>query len=52
MFTVHDRDRIRDYVLELAASDPRVVAGAVVGSTALGREDRWSDIDLTFSVAD
>ena len=52
MFTVGDRDRVRDYVLDLAASDTRVVAGAVVGSTALGREDRWSDLDLTFSVAD
>jgi hypothetical protein len=52
MFTVRDRDRVRDYVLELAASDRRVVAGAVVGSSALGREDRWSDLDLTFSVAD
>jgi hypothetical protein len=52
MFTVHERDRVRDYVLDLAASDTRVVAGAVVGSTALGREDRWSDLDLTFSVAD
>jgi hypothetical protein len=52
MFTVGDRDRVRDYVLELAASDPRVVSGAMVGSAALGREDRWSDLDLTFSVAD
>jgi hypothetical protein len=52
MFTVRDCDRVGDYVLELAASDPRVVAGAVVGSMALGREDRWSDLGLTFSVAD
>ena len=52
MFTVRDRDRVRDYVLALAASDPRVVAGAMVGSAALGHEDRWSDLDLTFSVAD
>ncbi len=28
MFSVKDRDRIRDWVLELAASDRRVVAGA------------------------
>ena len=52
MFTVSDRDRIRDYVLQLAASDARVVAGAVVGSLALGGGDRWSDLDLTFAVAD
>lgn len=52
MFTVADRDRVRDRVLELAASDPRVVAGAVVGSLALAAGDRWSDLDLTFAVAD
>lgn len=52
MFSVNDRDRIRDYVLQLASSDERVVAGAVVGSLALGGGDRWSDLDLTFGVAD
>jgi hypothetical protein len=52
MFSISDRDRIRDYVLQLAASDARVVAGAVVGSLALGGGDRWSDLDLTFAVAD
>lgn len=52
MFSVKDRDRIRDYVLQLASSDARVVAGAVVGSLALGDGDRWSDLDLTFAVAD
>jgi hypothetical protein len=52
MFSVSDRDRIRDYVLQLAESDARVVAGAVVGSLALDEGDRWSDLDLTFAVAD
>jgi hypothetical protein len=52
MFSISDRDRIRDYVLQLATSDARVVAGAVVGSLALGGGDRWSDLDLTFAVAD
>jgi hypothetical protein len=52
MFSVSDRDRIRDYVLQLASSDARVVAGAVVGSLALNEGDRWSDLDLTFAVAD
>ena len=52
MFTVEDRNRIQDHVLQLAASDTRVVAGAVVGSLALGGGDRWSDLDLTFAVAD
>src|SRR5438045_544051 len=52
MFSVSDRDRVRDYILQLAASDARVVAGAVVGSLALSDGDRWSDLDLTFAVAD
>jgi hypothetical protein len=52
MYTVEDRNRVRDYVLQLAESDRRVVAGAVVGSLALSEGDRWSDLDLTFAVAD
>lgn len=52
MFTVQERDRLRDHVLELARSDSRVVAGAEVGSHALGEGDRWSDLDLTFGVTD
>jgi hypothetical protein len=52
MFSIQDRDLVRDYVLQLATSDARVVAGAVVGSVALGDGDRWSDLDLTFAVAD
>lgn len=52
MFSVADRDGVRDRVLQLAASDARVVAGAAVGSLALDEGDRWSDLDLTFAVAD
>lgn len=52
MFSVQDRDRVRDRVLEMASADKRVVAGAVVGSLALTDGDRWSDLDLTFGVAD
>jgi hypothetical protein len=52
MFSVKDRDKVRDRVLQLAASDARVVAGAVVGSLAQDEGDRWSDLDLTFAVAD
>ena len=50
MFSVDDRERVRDRVLEWASSDPRIVAGAVVGSMAQGERDRWSDLDLTFAV--
>ena len=52
MFSIQDRERLRDRVLELASSDRRVVAGAVVGSLADGEGDRWSDLDLSFAVAD
>jgi hypothetical protein len=53
MFTVQFRDHVHERVLQLAASDARVVAGAVVGSLALGDSgDKWSDLDLTFAVAD
>jgi len=52
VFAPEDRDRAREHVLALAAADERVVAGAVVGSLAHGEGDRWSDLDLTFAVAD
>ncbi len=39
-------------MLGLARNDSRVVSGAEVGSLALGGGDRWSDVDLTFAVAD
>jgi hypothetical protein len=52
MFSSEDRNRTRDRVLALASSDPRVVAGAVVGSLALHDGDPWSDLDLTFAVTD
>jgi hypothetical protein len=52
MFTIDDRDRVRDHVLERADADARVVAGAVVGSLANSSGDRWSDLDLAFGVAD
>lgn len=52
LFSVEERDQIRDRVLEIAASDKRIIAGAVVGSLALSDGDRFSDLDLTFGVAD
>jgi hypothetical protein len=51
MFTVEQRDTLREYVLQLAQEDERIVAGAVVGSLAFDGGDRYSDLDLTFGVA-
>jgi hypothetical protein len=39
-------------MLQLAEEDERVVAGAAVGSLAVGTGDRFSDLDLTFAIAD
>ena len=52
MFTIEQRDELRERVLAVAKEDPRIVAGAAVGSLALGGGDRHSDLDLTFAVAD
>jgi hypothetical protein len=52
VFTVEQRDALRERVLQLSEADERVVAGAAVGSLALGGGDRFSDLDLTFAVAD
>ncbi|MFL6583179.1 MAG: hypothetical protein ACJ8KU_01520 [Chthoniobacterales bacterium] len=52
MFSIADRNHVRERVLQHAAQDPRVVSGAVVGSLAVADGDRWSDLDLTFGVAD
>jgi hypothetical protein len=52
VFTVEQRDVLRERVLRLADQDERVVAGAAVGSLAVDGGDRFSDVDLTFAIAD
>ena len=52
MFTIEQRDALRERVLRLGEEDDRVVAGAVVGSLAVDGADRFSDLDLTFGVDD
>lgn len=51
VFTVEQRDALRDRVLEFAHADERVVAGAEVGSLAAGTGDEFSDLDLTFGIS-
>src|SRR5437588_5407051 len=52
VFTVEQRDALREQVLQLAEEDERVVSGAAVGSLAVDGGDRFSDLDLTFGIAD
>jgi hypothetical protein len=52
VFTVEQRDALRERLLRLAEEDERVVAGAAVGSLAVDGGDRFSDLDLTFGIAD
>jgi hypothetical protein len=52
LFTVEQRDALRERLLGLAEEDERVVAGAAVGSLAVDGGDRFSDLDLTFGIAD
>ena len=51
MFTAEYRNSIRDRLIEMGRADRRLVAGALIGASA-GGEDRWSDLDLTFGLAD
>jgi len=51
MFTVAEREAVREALIAAARADARVVAAALTGSAAVGREDRWSDVDLALSVA-
>jgi hypothetical protein len=52
MFTVEERERVRDRIVKIGREDKRLIAGALIGSTAAGGGDRWSDLDLTFGLAD
>ena len=52
MFSVEDRERLRDRLISAGRADARISGAALTGSAALGREDRWSDIDLTLCLSD
>jgi hypothetical protein len=52
MFTPDDRAGLRASLLRHAASDSRISGAALTGSAAADAEDRWSDIDLAFGIAD
>jgi hypothetical protein len=52
LFSVEERDLIRQRLLHMAETDPAVVGAAITGSHATDDEDRWSDIDLAFAIRD
>jgi hypothetical protein len=52
MFTVDERDRVRERLLARAREDADVAAAAITGSYGAGGGDAWSDIDLAFGIAD
>ncbi len=51
MFSVENRVRLRSDLILGARADSPVTGAALLGSSALGREDRWSDIDLALSLS-
>lgn len=52
MFSIPERQALRDRLLDAARRDDQVTAAAIVGSGALDHEDAWSDIDLALRVGD
>jgi hypothetical protein len=52
VFSVVERERLRDDLPAAAGEDRRVTGAAITGSGAVGRTDEWSDIDLYFRAAE
>ncbi len=52
VFTPEERRTVRDLLLKRAQDDETIIAAALTGSSSSGAEDRWSDVDLYFGVAD
>jgi hypothetical protein len=51
MFTIEERQRLRDQLIASAEVDGRITGAALTGSAAADREDEWSDIDLALGLA-
>jgi predicted nucleotidyltransferase len=52
VFSIREREALRDRLIAAAREDHRITAAAVVGSGAMDGEDAWSDIDLALRLAD
>ena len=52
VYTIEERERLRDALVETARADARISGAAITGSGAVGATDRWSDLDLAFGIAE
>jgi hypothetical protein len=52
VYTIEERERLRETLIAAAGADSRISGAAITGSAALGAGDRWSDIDLAFGISD
>jgi hypothetical protein len=52
MYSASERDAVRSRLLDYARADENIVAAGVTGSSAIGAEDAWSDVDLSFGITD
>lgn len=50
VFSAQEREQVREELVAAAKADSRIGGAAHLGSTAIGAQDRWSDIDLALSV--
>jgi len=50
VYTAEEREGLRQSLLSAARADTRIGAAAIFGSGAVGKQDRWSDLDLAFGV--
>src|SRR5579863_3154385 len=51
IFTPEERECVRGELVAAAEVDPRIIAAAHLGSAAVGRLDRWSDIDIALCLS-
>jgi hypothetical protein len=51
IFTPEERERARGELVAAAEADPRIIAAAHLGSAAVARLDRWSDIDIALCLS-
>jgi predicted nucleotidyltransferase len=52
VFAPEYRHGLREELIEAARADKRITGAALTGSSALGNEDAWSDVDLAFGIGE